>query len=83
MASSPNAFSSKWSSLEIAIRSRFSNVFDRKLADDLGSFLNQTFENEISTSCKDSLIDLVNSLGKMDFWAVKSKSLFFQTFDFD
>ena len=81
-ASSPNSLASKWSTLEIAIRSRFSTAFDQTLADNLASFLNQTFERTISSSCKDSLIDLVNSLRAMDLWAVKSEFLeFLKRFD--
>lgn len=78
--SQPNYFVSKWSNLEVAIRSRFNSIFDRQLANNLSSYLNQTFESEISSTCKQSLLDLVNSLQQMDLWAIKSKS--FKTFWF-
>lgn len=72
-SSSSNYFVSKWSTLEAAIKSRFHTVFDQNLADYLNAFLNQTFESQISAQCKDSLIELVDSLRDMDLWAVKSE----------
>lgn len=75
--SSLNDVESKWSNFEFAIKNRFNKIFDKDLVDQLRLFLNQTnFENEISTKCKSSLIELVVSLREMRFWAVKSEHFF-------